>query len=204
MSTAPLQFARSAGLRRQGAGRHARLPTQRGVVLIIALVMLVVISLLTTLSIRSAVSTESVSGNVRTTELASQAAEIALRYCEDAVVTFQATGVAPPTAVGPFPLPSQDPPRWKSTSGSWDVSPSDAIIVPLTSVNQAVGNATYKRAPECLVENMPVVTAAGVLSNTSTFVITARGFGPEVPLANASRSRPQGSEVWMQSTIELQ
>jgi Tfp pilus assembly protein PilX len=199
MRTAPLHPTRSAGSRCPGSARRAGPATQRGVVLIIALVMLVVISLLTTLSIRSAVSTESVSGNVRTTELASQAAEIALRYCEDAVVTFQATGAGPLT-----PLPFQDPPRWKSTSGTWDVSPSDAYIVPLTSVNQATGNATYKRAPECLVERMPVVTAAGVLSNTSTFVITARGFGPEVPLANAARSRPQGSEAWMQSTIELQ
>jgi Tfp pilus assembly protein PilX len=199
MRTAPFHLTRSAGSRGGGSARRARPATQRGVVLIIALVMLVVISLLTTLSIRSAVSTESVSGNVRTTELASQAAEIALRYCEDAVVTYQASGAGPLV-----PLTFQDPPRWKSTSGSWDVSPSDAFVVPLTAVNQATGNATYKRAPECLVERMPVVTAAGVLSNTSTFVITARGFGPEVPLANASRSRPQGSEVWMQSTIELQ
>lgn len=197
-----MHSARSAGSRRPGPARLARPATQRGVVLIIALVMLVVISLLTTLSIRSAVSTESVSGNVRTTELASQAAEIALRYCEDAVVQLQAGALTLPSA--PTILAFQDPPRWKSPSGTWDTSPSDAFIVPSAYVNQAAGTATYKRAPECLVERMPVVTAAGVLSNTSTFVITARGFGPEVPLATASRSRPQGSEVWMQSTIELQ
>ncbi len=202
MRTAPLHSTRSAGPRCPGAARRARPATQRGVVLIIALVMLVVISLLTTLSIRSAVSTESVSGNVRTTELASQAAEIALRYCEDAVIQLQAGAVTLPST--PTVLAFQDPPRWKSTSGTWDVSPSDAFIIPSAYVNQATGTATYKRAPECLVERMPVVTAAGVLSNTSTFVITARGFGPEVPLANAARSRPQGSEAWMQSTIELQ
>jgi Tfp pilus assembly protein PilX len=109
MRTAPFHFTRSAGSRGGASARRARPATQRGVVLIIALVMLVVISLLTTLSIRSAVSTESVSGNVRTTELASQAAEIALRYCEDAVVTYQASGAGPLV-----PLTFQDPPRWKS------------------------------------------------------------------------------------------
>ena len=56
--------------------------SQRGVVLIIALVMLVIISLLAVSSMRNSGSTEEVLGNVRTTELATQAAEIALRRCE--------------------------------------------------------------------------------------------------------------------------
>ena len=175
---------------------------QRGVVLIIALIMLVVISLLATLSIRNAASSESVSGNVRTTMLASQAAEIALRYCEDATVQIAAGTVTLPSI--PAVLPAQDPPRWKqAVSATWDISPSDAFVIPSDYVNQA-GAATFKRVPECMVERMPVVTAAGVVSPTSTYVITARGFGPEVPAADAARSRPIGSEVWLQSTIELQ
>lgn len=183
------------------SGRPA---AQGGVVLIIALVMLVVISLLTTLSIRSAVSTESVSGNVRTTELATQAAEIALRYCESAVVqvasgtvTYTVTPTILAYNAATFPL-------WKSTTTTWDISPSDAFVIPTSYVNQAAGTATYKRRPECLVERMAVVTPAGALSTTSTYVITARGFGPEVPAADAARSRPRGSEAWMQSTIEIQ
>ena len=51
---------------------------------------------------------------------------------------------------------------------------------------------------------MAVVTSGGALSTTSTYVITARGFGPEVPAVDAARSRPRGSEVWLQSTIEIQ
>ena len=202
MSTASLQFIETARSRGPRSARGQRRSTQRGVVLIIALVMLVVISLLTTLSIRSAVSTESVSGNVRTTELASQAAEIALRYCEEAVIQIKAGVVTLPSV--PTILVFQDPPRWKSAAVTWDINPSDAFVLPSSYVNQAVGASTYKRPPECLVERMPVVTAAGVLSNTSTYVITARGFGPEVALANPARDRPKGSEVWMQSTIELQ
>lgn len=183
------------------SGRRRRPAAQRGVVLIIALVMLVVISLLTTLSIRSATSTEKVSGNVRTTELASQAAEIALRYCEDSVVQINSGAVTLPAT--PTILAYQAPPRWKDST-NWDVSGSDAFVLPSTYVNQATGAATFPRAPECMVERMPVVTSTGVLSNTSTYVVTARGFGPEVAAADASRSRPSGSEVWMQSTIELE
>lgn len=198
-----MQSTESARTRPRNPGRRGRPTAQRGVVLIIALVMLVVISLLTTLSIRSAISTESVSGNVRTTELASQAAEIALRYCEDAVVQLYSGTVT--LALTPDILGYQPTPRWLSAA-NWDVNPTEAFVVPSEFVNQATGTATYKRQPECMVERMPVViTVAGVptLSITSTYVITARGFGPEVAIANAARSRPQGSEVWMQSTIEL-
>lgn len=190
----------SVRTRSPGAGRRRRPAAQQGVVLIIALVMLVVISLLTTLSIRSAVSTESVSGNVRTTELASQAAEIALRYCEDAVFQISSGTVTLPSV--PTVLGYLATPRWKSPA-NWDVAPTEAFIIPATHVNQASGTATYKRAPECMVERMPIVNSAGVVSTTSTYVITARGFGPEVAQADADRHRPQGSEVWMQSTIEL-
>jgi type IV pilus assembly protein PilX len=183
----------------------ARPAAQRGVVLVIALVMLVTISLLTTLSIRSAVSTESVSGNVRTTEMATQAAEIALRYCEEAVVQLgggTVTLTATPTRLD---YDTATFPRWNKPADTWDKSPSDVFVVPSVSVNGGgTVTATYKRPPECLVERMPVVNAAGTLSYTSTFIITARGFGPEVPAADAARSRPKGTEVWMQSTIELQ
>lgn len=199
MRTAPLPPVASLRKRPAKASRRERRAAQRGVVLIIALVMLVVISLLTTLSIRSAISTESVSGNVRTTELASQAAEIALRYCEEAVVQINSGTVTLPAV--PNILANATPPRWSSTA-NWDAAGSDAFILPETPVNQA--SATYKRFPECMVERMPVVTSAGVLSTTSTYVITARGFGPEVTAVDVTRSRPQGSEVWMQSTIELE
>ena len=187
---------------RQCRGRqHGSASSQRGVVLIIALVMLVVISLLTTLSIRTATSNEKISGNVRTTELASQAAEIALRYCEAAVVQINfGTGTLVTT---PTLLPNQVNPRWKNTA-NWDKAPSDAFVIPSDSVNPTGTTSTFRRPPECMVERMPMVSPTGVISNTSTYVITARGFGPEVAAADLARSRPSGSEVWMQSTIEIQ
>ena len=58
------------------------LRAQRGVVLILVLILLGLMSLLAATSLRIATSTESIAGNVRTTEMAFQSAEIALRYCE--------------------------------------------------------------------------------------------------------------------------
>lgn len=181
------------------AGFAAR---QRGVVLIISLIMLMVISLLATFSIRNAASSETVAGNARTTMLATQASEMALRYCETALALDRAG-----TPIAGFEiLPAQaapTPPLWTSVA-NWDQVTTDVNVVPISVVNQAGGSATYSRAPECMVENVRVPNGAGTAYvTTSTFVITARGFGPEVA-ADAARGRPIGSEVWMQSTVELQ
>ncbi|NMM09193.1 MAG: hypothetical protein HHJ16_02835 [Polaromonas sp.] len=179
--------------------------SQRGVVLIIALVMLVIISLLAVSSMRNSGSTEEVLGNVRTTELATQAAEIALRRCEGLAL---GGGIPPATTPG----------QWRNLS-TWDSTSTATIVLSLNEVNQPGLSSSYQRPPECMAEAMPVmltnlpVTSTGItgtvtytgtgMSNTQTFVITARGFGPEVAAANASRSRPSGSEVWLQSYIEL-
>jgi len=205
MQTIPPRNASRPGSRREG-----------GVVLIIALVMLVVISLLATFSIRGALSSESVSGNVRTTQMASQAAEIALRYCEDAVVANARamTPVPAGTALtnGIVVQAAGSSPLGVSTT-IWDTSRSGVVFVlPSTVVN---GTVTYKRMPECIAEQVATVSTVGVtatLTSTATYLITARGFGPEVascnptvyPPASGACSRPDGSEVWLQSTLEAQ
>jgi len=172
---------------------------QHGVALVIALILLVLISLLAVSSLRNAGSSEMVAGNVRTTELASQAADIALRYCESKALEMATAGVTPDST----------PDQWKTaatwdspnTTKPWDGTSTSAFVLPAELVNQAgMTYDTYKRAPECMVEKLPAVTPG-----TSMFyIITARGFGPEVAAAGAARSRPTGSEVWLQSSIELQ
>lgn len=176
---------------------------QRGVVLIISLIMLVVLSLLATLSIRNAASSETVSGNVRTTLLATQAAEIALQHCEKWAA--QLAGVAAHGLVDPVASPTvvgaATPPNWR-TLGTWDGgAAAEVYVVPLTLVNHDAAAATYARAPECMIEEVSVVNSAGALTVTSTRVITARGFGPDE--TGTPRTRPAGSEVWVQSTIEF-
>jgi type IV pilus assembly protein PilX len=176
---------------------------QKGVVLIIALIMLVVISMLAVFSVRNATSNEAVSGNVRTTQLATQAAEFALRYCENDLV--QTT----PTLTVTFSTTDFPHALHKDNSGNlnyWDTSTSlpagfnAVVVVPTTSIG---GTTTFKRPPECMIEPMQVLNSSGVPTHTSTFLITARGFGPEVSEAGSTRDRPSGSEVWLQSTIEL-
>jgi type IV pilus assembly protein PilX len=176
-------------------------------VLVIALILLVVISLLAVASMRNAASSESLSGNVRTTELATQAADIALRHCESSAVkivkliadpsdtSVQAT--YPSTLTETFVLRATTADRWKSVT-NWDTTTTAAFILPSSLVG---GTATFKRPPECMVESL---TGTTPVPPPASFVITARGFGPEVEAADASRSRPVGTVVWLQSTIDIQ
>lgn len=188
------------------------LQPQRGVVLIIAMILLVVISLLAITSIRSAGSTANVAGNVRITELATQAAEIALLHCESSILevmtvesgspslyktTFKLSNISPAST-------APDTPKWQDMA-TWDSTSTAAYVLPLSLVNQTeMTGKTYQRPPECMVEPLPVLLAGGTaLDMKSSFVVTARGFGPEVEAADASRSRPAGSEVWLQSNITI-
>jgi type IV pilus assembly protein PilX len=190
--------------------RAAPQPLQCGVALVVVLIFLVVVSLLAATSMRNATSSESVLGNVRTTEMASQAAEIALRHCEASVlhVLIVAAG-GNSTYATTFELSNilqvSSPPHWQNIA-NWDSAPGLPYVLPLSLVNQiGIQFAAYKRPPECMVEPVPIVLAGeSVLNTTTTFVVTARGFGPEVAAADASRSHPVGSEVWLQSHIQIQ
>lgn len=195
--TTPVQPANPSAARAHLS--RARLPhTQHGVVLIVSLILLVVISMLAVTSIRNAGLSESMAGNVRTTKLATEAAEIALRYCESKALVIATSGVALASA----------PEQWKNleawdgsnSSSTWATTSNSAYVLPLALVNQSgMAITTYQRSPECMVEKETVVTIG-----TSTFyVITARGFGPEVIPVTSARARPQGTEVWLQSFIQI-
>ena len=188
---------------------------QRGVALVIALILLVVVSLLAATTLRNAASTEQINSNVRQSQLAQQAAETALRYCEDAVINW--AGAATGATTFRFTTPASANPAELQVSmilelvaapisqvaTNWDANSTNAypLILPLGVVNPpGASYDTYQRPPECIIERLSPATASTYYSN---FTITARGFGPEVSAADSSRSRPTGSEVWMQSTIEL-
>ncbi len=175
-----------------------RADRERGVVLIIALVMLVVISMLAALSIRNAQSTEGVSGNVRTTQLANEAAEIALRFCESAVAANAQSGATLPTGMVISGVPAGTP--LGVVTSNWDSTRTGIYQLPTTAVNNAT-LATYSRMPECVIERLQVVSSTGALTTTTTYLITARGFGPEVA---DGTGRPDGTEVFLQSTLEVQ
>ena len=191
--------------------RQRSASSQRGVVLIIAMILLLVISLLAITSVRNVASSEKVLGNARTTQLALESAEIALRHCEASVREVISVASGNPSAYATTftasnILPTATTPQW-SDLGIWDGSSSDVYVAPLSLVNQTgtVAITAYQRPPECMVVPLPVVlTGSTDVSTTASFVVTARGFGPEVPaLSSSTRIRPVGTEIWLQSQFAI-
>ena len=190
---------------------------QCGVVLVLALVLLVAISLMAVASLRNASSSESVLGHVRTTELATQAAEIALRHCESSLLkvmggnpsyatTFKFEDILPASAPASGEdlnkLPASTPARWEDLNkwDKWDGISTKPYLLSLSTLNQTSMTVTYKRPSECMVERL-----SAMQSGVSSFVITARGFGPEVVAADSPRNRrPDGSEIWLQSHLHIE
>jgi Tfp pilus assembly protein PilX len=194
-------------------------PSQRGIVLFVALIMLVIISLMAVMIVRNATSSEAVNSNVRQLQLATQAAETALRYCEDAAINLINSGTATVAQLGVIAVPATTTtialslthiltaPAAGTTPASvitsnWDRNSGTPLplVVPLSTINLPGATVTYARPGECMLERL---NPDAVSPFVNVMTITARGFGPEVAAADSSRTRPTGSEVWLQSTIQL-
>ena len=174
---------------------NVKLHAQQGVVLIVALIMLMILSVLASISIRGASSTEQVANQSRQQALARQTAETALRFCEQQVQLFAAnpaTGFAPEAA----PVGAGTPYSW-ATMANWDTVPAPSAnlkTVAIASSGDAGTKLYFTRQPECMAQYLTP-------ADTKVFVTTARGFGPEVGAKDGSA--PQGTEVWLQSVITM-
>lgn len=169
---------------------------QRGISLIITLIMLVIIGLTATVSMRGAISSEKVVNNLRQETLAQQYAEAALRYCEselgkvsaDRVSTLQDSQLTPTLVLSttvPLGL----------VSSTWTSTPTKVTTIPNGQLESA--DSSFKpKAPQCFVDR---VQLAG---GSTTFMVTARGFSPG-HLTNSDGTTKAGSVVWLQSLLAV-
>lgn len=165
----------------------------------IALIMLVVLSLVATVSIKSSLSGEVSTNNSRTYNLAMQAAEAGLRHCEKLAQNFlKSPQVSPNHDLQAAPAVGSAY-NWENVAANWDhtnFTTLNGVVLAATDINDSSTQGLYKRFPECMIQYLQA-PAGGV----HRFVVTARGFGPEVAaLSGSARPKPEGSEVWLQST----
>lgn len=179
---------------------------QRGVSLLIVLIMLVVIGMTSAASLRSASSNERISHNFRMHALAEQYAEAALRYCETQLTLADGarvdslkeaslrafTGAAYPAWANPL--------TWTGTGGA---------SASLTSVPEAVvksAESAFKpmQLPQCAVEKQSLaLTLNGAPAGAAdVYVITARGFSTDYS-ASPQGASLTGSVVWLQSLVSV-
>jgi Tfp pilus assembly protein PilX len=165
---------------------------QRGISLVLTLIMLVVAALTAAASMRGAITGEKAVTNIRMENLAQEYAEMALRYCEDQLMLESSARVPTlqdeqlPGAVPRDALIGELP-------ATWVADPPIVTSVAITELASADSTLAPSRPPQCFVDRM-------TLPGGTVYVVTARGFSPGYA-ARADGTTSAGAVVWLQSTI---
>jgi type IV pilus assembly protein PilX len=173
---------------------------QRGAVLALTLILLVVISVVAIATLKSSISGEQISKNMRTNVMALQSAETALRLCENAVrtgadtidgVAFSKLPVPEDLAAGSSPISWKIRANWASDQGLTTLIPTTQTVVD--------GMRPTPR-PRCMVEQyrLPRLDPDSTLSDP--YLITAVGYSSDYQ-ADSNGNGVAGSEVWIQTVL---
>ncbi|MDA7415203.1 PilX N-terminal domain-containing pilus assembly protein [Xenophilus arseniciresistens] len=183
-------------------GRHSR--RARGVVLVITLILIVILSLLGTFAIRNATQSERSINGIRSAEVAREAAETALRFCEQVAISdndgkdytgFGATGMRDKIITAPTIASESDSAAAWRTTASWT---ANGITVPNDYFkNSASGTASLTNAPLCLIQKIKTTSKPELTG----YLITARGFANNAKFTSNAQQSTQGAESWMQSVL---
>ena len=173
---------------------------QRGTVLAITLILLVILALLGTFAIRNANQSERIMNGVRTSNVAQQAAETGLRFCEQLATappagsgTFQSVDAA--TYINATAVSNANEGDWTNTN-NWKSSNARLLSVPESFYNSGKSAATkLTHEPQCIIQALQ--TRGGLKG----YVITARGYANDAVIDAASGQVKSGAEVWLQSTL---
>jgi type IV pilus assembly protein PilX len=171
--------------------RGARAGGQRGVALLVALVMLIVIGLTSVSVMRGALSSDLVANNTRVQSLANQAAQIGLAYCER--LLNDGTPSDGSTDMEKLHRTNAHQPAYFNDLANW--TDDKVYTVPDSWMESADSSFAPDRPPECMVEQLDD-TANG----DKDFVVTARGFSPDYA-ADEDGNAESGSVVWLQSRV---
>lgn len=145
---------------------------QRGVVLPLALVMLVMVTMIAVVAMRGVTTEERISANLRSSQVAFEQSELALRFCVQIALAADTTvlnsvRIDSTSVTG---LAWRDPNSWLPTFDKLQKPPEAQFKDPNRPVSQ----------PACLIEAVRApldVTETSTRVDNSAYTITARGFG---------------------------
>ena len=167
----------------------------RGVVLAVSLILLAVIAITAAAAIKSVMSSDQIGANIRSSNLAYQAAEAALRWCESQVIVNSGLVIIQPEAeVDAAPV-------WR-TVNNW-TNNNVSVAVPLTVLTNTASNTNrYTTQPRCIAEDVSLPPpGSSTIPEARIVRITARGFSPDYSRDNNGVGT--GGEVWLQSTLSI-
>lgn len=170
----------------------------RGIVLPMALIMLVIISFAGLLAARNSATFEQFSNNMRTNQVARVSAEDALRYCERVAIDTVDNGGANyatdaakilTTEISADDETSIRAGAW-NTQSNWATGAANLITLTATYNSNVQTNAQLRNSPSCLIQTMV----------NGRFLVTTRGLSNDATVANDG-TLSNGSEVWLQSIL---
>lgn len=178
---------------------------QRGVTLIVALVMLVVIGFLSVSLMRGVLTGDTVANNLRVQNFAMQQAQAGLRYCESFINATPAQHTDAQAKGADVPIPPQAPVddasyNWKKFA-SWHGAGVVATRLPDDWMNSSDANMSQQESgkvrPQCMVERLVMPPP-----QQPFYLVTARGFSWDYSEDNDGRAT-SGSVVWLQSIVAM-
>lgn len=160
----------------QAANRMPRAAAQAGVALPVVLIFLVVMLILGVTAIRNVTLGEKMAGNLRNQQLAFQAAEAGLRYCENAL-----QGVIPAGGPAPAKQAPASPNLWE-VADNWKDDAAASVALPRAVDKNGLPTDGLAAAPRCMVEDVADSLALGPTEikrddSLQAYRITARGVG---------------------------
>lgn len=163
---------------------------EKGVALIVAMIVLVIIGLTSVSVMRGALSSDQLVNNNRVQTLASQAAQIALRYCE-----VQANLPGKPAGFHLGLVSAPNDMDWLKYS-NWSSGNNIVNDVPDDYMETAESTFGATKAPQCIAQ-------CAVLPDGKTKVLqtNSRGFSPDYSDEDDDGYADTGSVVWLQSTV---
>ena len=163
---------------------------EKGIVLPVALIMLLILSFAGLMAARKSSTYEQISNNLRTNQVARQAAESGLRYCEKAVIdqvdnankNFGAAlgSKVLTTALTDDKASTLAGGEWNKKT-NWKSSATNLVTMP---------NSTST----CIIQAM----------SSKRYLVTPRGLSADAVTDSTSGELTSGSEVWLQSILTPQ
>jgi Tfp pilus assembly protein PilX len=205
MRTTPLaQLGPDAHLRRTRSCRR-----ERGVVMVITLILIVILTLLGTFAIRNATQSERSINGIRSAEVAREAAETALRFCEQVAIfdgdgkdyAEYATSGLRDRIIGTTVASEADAAAAWRIDSNW--TGVNAIEVPPAYFKKNTGGNADTDAlqlttpPRCLIQKIETTSTPKLTG----YLITARGFANNAAFDPSTGKSTKGAESWMQSVL---
>lgn len=181
---------------------------QQGLVLVVALILMAVIGVASTAAMRLALTSSTIALGLRAQNEATQAAEVALRWCEVQArlrASGAVNGLSNDFALLEVPATAETPLFWETLASFTARSrPVPAAIMAAAGMPGLAAN----QLPRCLAQESvdhkkDIAVSDGDLSSKNNvfrqFVITVRAFSPD--FRTGTNGEDGGSEVWLQSTL---